>query len=303
MKELFILFGFIALLAGCSHYAPKTIPQLKLQIEKKFHASAGDYALAFTNPDDTSQTILIKPDEEFHAASTMKTPVMIEVFNQEKSGRFHLSDSITVHNSFTSIADGSRFSVESSRDDEKKLYNDIGKKRTIRDLIYKMIIKSSNLATDNIVELIGAATVNPDMRRLGAMRINVLRGVEDMKAYDKGLNNTTTARDLMVIYEKLARHEVVSPDASDEMIRVLLDQKDNAIIPALLPSNIRVAHKTGEIEGVRHDSGIVFLPDGSKYVLVMLSKNVPDIPKTEKLMAGISRMIYDFMMNGKPAAN
>jgi beta-lactamase class A len=133
------------------------------------------------------------------------------------------------------------------------------------------------------------------MRELGAEHINVLRGVEDIKAFDAGLNNTTTALDLMIIFEKIARGQAVDEKSSREMIKILLDQKHNDIIPALLPADVKVAHKTGSISGVRHDSGIVFLPDGRKYVLVLLSKNLKNPEKAIKLMAEISLIIYQFI--------
>ena len=77
------------------------------------------------------------------------------------------------------------------------------------------------------------------------------------------------------------------------MIRILLDQKFNEIIPAQLPQDVKVAHKTGSITGVQHDSGIVFLPDRRTYVLVLLSKNLTDPEAAVKSMATVSKMIYD----------
>lgn len=80
------------------------------------------------------------------------------------------------------------------------------------------------------------------------------------------------------------------------MINILLDQKFNDKIPAKLPKNVKVAHKTGWITGVNHDAGIVFLPDGRKYVLVLLSKELENDKAAVKSMAKVSRMIYDYVM-------
>ena len=117
--------------------------------------------------------------------------------------------------------------------------------------------------------------------------------MEDGKAFEKGWNNTTNARDLLLIFEKLAKGELVNKQASDEMINVLLDQHFNEIIPAGLPPGVKVAHKTGSITGVQHDGGIVFLPDGRKYVLVLLSKDIQDENEAIKTMSNISRIIYN----------
>jgi beta-lactamase class A len=80
------------------------------------------------------------------------------------------------------------------------------------------------------------------------------------------------------------------------MIDILLDQKFNDKIPAKLPKKVKVAHKTGWITGVNHDAGIVILPDGRKYVLVLLSKELQDDKAAVKSMAKISKMIYDYFV-------
>ena len=101
-----------------------------------------------------------------------------------------------------------------------------------------------------------------------------------------------------MIFEKLANGKVVSNEASNKMIEVLKRQKYNDVIPALLPETVVVAHKTGSISHVHHDSGIVFLPDGRKYVLVLLSKDLDDFDRGTRLLQNISKMIYDYMMQG-----
>jgi beta-lactamase class A len=268
---------------------------LTSEIQNELKKEKGTFAVAFL--DLTSGTrILINAQENFHAASTMKTPVMIEVFKQVQQGKFNLYDSIVVKNEFRSIVDGSTFSLDSTDDSEQELYKQIGKKRTLHDLVYDMIIMSSNLATNIVIELVDGKNVTQTMRELGANDIQILRGVEDSKAFEKGLNNTTTAYDLMLIFERLAKEEMVNEKASKEMIDILLDQHFNEIIPGKLPKTVKVAHKTGSITGVQHDSGIVILPDGRKYVLVLLSKELEDEKAGVEAMAKVSEMIYNHMM-------
>jgi beta-lactamase class A len=240
----------------------------------------------------TGDELLIREKESFHAASTMKTPVMIEVYKQAGEGKFSMQDSVVVKNEFKSIVDGSPFSLDPEDDSEKALYQQLGKKRTISDLVYDMIIVSSNLATNIIIEKVDAKNVTQTMRDLGANDIQVLRGVEDSKAFEKGMSNTTTAYDLMIIFDILAKEEMVSHEASHAMTDILLDQRFNDIIPKKLPKDVKVAHKTGNINGVHHDSGIVFLPDGRTYVLVLLSKNLADEEAGKEAMASVSELIY-----------
>jgi beta-lactamase class A len=269
--------------------------ELKSSIEKEFAEVEGEFALAFMDL-EKGDKILINEKVEFHAASTMKTPVMIEVFRQAEEGRFRLDDSILVKNEFRSIVDSSLYSMDIDRDSGDDLYDYIGKNRTVRQLVASMITVSSNLATNILIDKVDAQNVTKTMRDLGAENIKVLRGVEDMKAFDLGLSNTTDANDLMIIYEAIVNKRIISESACEEMIRILNEQKFNDMIPKHLPDGIEVAHKTGSISGVRHDSGIVFLPGGRAYVLVILSKNLHNAELGKETAALVSKKIYNYMI-------
>jgi beta-lactamase class A len=290
MKKLFFTLIFSIMLSDI--FAQKfSIENLKLAIEAKLKTVEGEYAVAFKDL-QTGKTLFINEKENFHAASTMKTPVMIEVFEQAKEGKFRLTDSIFVKNGFKSIVDGSPYSMDIADDSGDGMYKMIGKKMTIYDLTYQMITVSSNLATNILIDLVDAKNANASMRKLGAKDIKVLRGVEDQKAFDKGLSNTTTAYDLMLIFEKIAQNKVIDKKSCEEMRKILFDQKFNEIIPEKLPKTVKVAHKTGSITGVQHDSGIVYLPDGRKYVLVVLSKKLKNVDAGVKILAEVSEMVY-----------
>ena len=277
--------------------AQDDLQKLKEDIKSRIN-NQGVVAVAFKDL-TSGKEIMINELESFHAASTMKTPVLIEVYKQARQGKFSLNDSITIKNEFKSIVDGSSYSLNAADDSEQKLYGLIGQKRLLKDLIVDMIIYSSNLATNMIIELVGAPNVMKTMKELGADQIQVLRGVEDGKAFEKGLNNTTTAKDLLIIFEAMAKGKTVSSGASQQMIDILLRQQFNKIIPAKLPPDVKVAHKTGNITGVLHDSGIVFLPDGHLYVLVLLSKNIENEENATSLLAEISGMIYHYVVSTK----
>ncbi|MCU7496812.1 MAG: serine hydrolase [Ignavibacteria bacterium] len=275
------------------------LDELKDKISKEFSGVKGNFALAFKDMQDPGNTILINADETFHAASTMKTPVMVEVFRQAAMGKFSLDDSIQVKNEFKSIVDGSSFSMAIDRDSGEGLYKFINRKRTIRQLVFEMITVSSNLATNILIELVKAENAQNTMLSLGAKNIRVLRGVEDIKAFDKGLNNTTTAKDLMIIFEQIAKGSVVSKEACREMTDILLKQKFRDVIPQKLPRSVKVAHKTGSVDGIKHDSGFVILPDGRQYVLVILSKNLEDMERGTEVLSGVSKIVYDYYVNQK----
>jgi beta-lactamase class A len=246
----------------------------------------------------TGDSLYVNPDTVFHAASTMKTPVMIEVFKQAKEGRFSLDDSIEVKNEFRSIVDGSPYRLNVADDSDSLVYKQIGARMSIRDLVYQMITVSSNLATNILVELVQAPQVMETMRSIGVDGITVLRGVEDGKAFQRGLNNLVTARGLVTLYRALATGSVVDADACREMVRILAEQRFRDIIPAELPPGTVVAHKTGSITGVEHDSGLVFLPNGRSYVIVLLSKDLKHAKAGRRALADVSKRICDFFKKG-----
>lgn len=288
MKICWII-GIVLFMTACNSPQEKLIADIRGYLPK----DNGIYAVAYLDI-SSGEKILIHEHETFHAASTMKTPVMIEVYKQAAEGKFSLSDSIEIKNEFKSIVDGSPFSLKPEDDSEPEIYKMIGRKKTIYDVLYGMIISSSNLATNILIEKVDPRNVMETMRSYGAHDIKVLRGVEDTKAFRQGLNNQVTANDLMLVFEKIARGEAVSPEASEAMVKILLDQKFNDIIPAQLPKDVKVAHKTGWITGLHHDSGIVMLPNGKKYVLVLLSKELKDEKAGVEALATVSKMIYDY---------
>ena len=250
------------------------------------------YAVAFHDL-STGTQFFINEHTSFHAASTMKTPVLIEAFKLISQHKLSLQDSILIHQDFTSIADSSRFILDSASDSEKDLYSLVGGKLPLQRLLYKMITESSNLATNLVIELVGAKNVMTTMREMGANDIRVLRGVEDNKAFEQGLNNTTTAYDLMLLFSQIATGKAVDPASCQAMIAILKDQHFKESIGGKLPADVQVATKSGWITGICHDSGIVFLPDGRKYVVVLLSKGIDDEKAAQDVLATVSRIIYD----------
>jgi beta-lactamase class A len=156
-----------------------------------------------------------------------------------------------------------------------------------------MIVSSSNLATNLLIERVSPEKVTALMGALGAENTRVLRGVEDSKAFERGLNNTTTARDLMLILLRIAERKAVSRGASDQMRSILLEQKFKAAIPAGLPSGVKVAHKTGSITMINHDAAIIFASNRKPYILVVMTRGIADESKAHSFIATISRTIFD----------
>ena len=262
---------------------------LETDVRAAIAKSGAEVAVAFRTLDGRLE-LLIDADKAFHAASTMKVPVMIELFRQAGAGRLSLDDTQPIRNQFASIVDGSAYKLSEGDDSDKEIYAAAGRTLTLRQLNEAMITVSSNFATNLLIERLGVENIRSTVTRLNADGMKVLRGVEDQKAFDKGLNNSTTARALLVLLEALAQGKAVSPVADKDMIAVLKRQKFNDGIPAGVPAGTAVAHKTGSITRIQHDAGIVYA--ARPYTLVILVRGIDDETKSKTLIAHISKIVF-----------
>ncbi|HSN69235.1 MAG TPA: serine hydrolase [Thermoanaerobaculia bacterium] len=248
-------------------------------------------AVAFTDL-ESGATLERNAGVTMHAASTMKVPVMLALFEAIDRGELRLDQPIAVRNSFRSIVDGSEFTLERDEDGDPSLYDAVGQTRPLEELMRRMIVRSSNLATNLLIELVGAPRVMDLMRRLGANDIRVLRGVEDEKAYAAGLNNVTTARDLMIVMKAIAERKAITPAASEAMVGILRAQEFREKIPAGVPPGVVVANKTGSITRISHDAAIVFPPGRAPYVLVVLTKGYQNGDDASRVIAAVSEAVW-----------
>lgn len=283
-------------------FSPFAIAQTKLdrarpQIEKLISASGAEVVGVAVYDLQYKQTLMINERASFHAASTMKLPVMMEIFRLVEEKKLKLNDQIEVKNKFYSIIDGSEYRLSRQDDSDEEVYNRIGQKMTVLELMDHMITWSSNLATNILIERVTPEKVMALMRELGANDIQVLRGVEDGKAFRAGKNNTTTAYDLMLLLKLIAENKFKGKRACEKMVEILSAQHFNDGIPAGLPTATRVAHKTGEITKHSHDAGIVYPANGKPYVIVVLTKGIENQKISSKLIADISGAIYSALMN------
>jgi beta-lactamase class A len=241
----------------------------------------------------TGLRVEINANESMHAASTMKVPIMIEVFRQVAAGRTSLQDSLPVIDTFRSIVGDSAYTLTPAVDSDSALYERIGGRATVRDLIQRMITRSSNLATNILIGHVPADSVMHTQRRIGAAGMRVLRGVEDGPAFRAGLSNTTTADAFATTLEAIARCVVNRPEHCAEMMDILAMQEFDDGIPAGLPPGTRVAHKTGWITGIQHDGAIVQPPGRPGFVVVVLTRGFTDREQAARLQADLARIVWD----------
>ena len=276
---------FAALLIQTSPATP-----LESQLRGIIASSGVEVAVGYRTLDGKTE-LFIDGDKPFHAASTMKVPIMIELFRQARSRQLSLDDTLPVRNEFRSIVDGSPYQLSEGDDSDSLVYAAVGKRMPLRQLCDLMITVSSNFAANLLIEKLGVENIRRTVSALGADGMQVLRGVEDQKTFDKGMNNTTTARGLVVLLDRIGHGQAVDSSADAEMIEILKRQKFNDAIPAGLPAGTPVAHKTGNITRINHDAAIVF---GTRpYVLVLLVRGIEDQKKSAALMAELSRAVYE----------
>jgi beta-lactamase class A len=268
--------------------SPPQSTDLRARVQKLIAASGAEVAVVAT--DGTRTLLSIDPDKEFHAASTMKIPVMIELFREADAGKLSLDDPLSVKNEFHSIVDGSVFQLSVGDDSDAEVYKAVGKTMTLRQLCDAMITVSSNFAANLLIERLGPKNIQRTVDALGAGGMHVLRGVEDQKAFDKGMNNTTTAAALATLMLSIASGNAASPDSRRQMKDILGRQHFNDAIPAGLPPGTPVGHKTGNITGIHHDAAII--GGAHPYVLVVLVRGINDEKQSAALIASISREVW-----------
>jgi beta-lactamase class A len=303
--------GLALIMSSCAPAAPRETPDprgatlppqaftsdlalLEDAIRDRLASETGEYGIAVIDI-ETGRTAGVNERVVMHAASTMKVPVLLELYRRAAAGQVRLEDTLPVTATFRSIADTSHYTLSKDDDSEHTLYDRIGGPVSYRELARLMTVRSSNLAANILIDALGATNIQETTNRIGAHGMRVLRGVEDIPAYNAGLNNNTTALGLAHVLAAIARCDVLPRAECDEVIDVLAGQQFNEMIPAGLPPGTRVAHKTGWITGIQHD-GAIILPDGSpSYVLVVLSRGGADTMTVRRVAADIARLSWQML--------
>ncbi len=267
---------------------PPSFAARRAAAEKLIADSGAEVSIAYRSLDGIEEW-WHEADRVFHAASTMKVPVMVELFRQAEAGLLKLSDEIQVRNEFKSVVDGSAYAMEFEKDSDDTVYRNVGTAMTLEALNFQMITVSSNFATNLLIDRLGVNNVRSTVLSLGAHGLEVRRGVEDQKAFDRGIINETTARGLFMILNAIARGEAVSKRASEKMVEVLAAQKFGDGIPKGLPPGTKVAHKTGTITRIHHDAGIVY--GAHPCVLVVLTGGIEKEADSDALIAKITQAL------------
>lgn len=234
-------------------------------------------------------------DRVFHAASTIKVAILLATLRAVDESRFRFNSPLQVRNRFHSIVDRSLFRLDADSDGYPQLYKSIGRTAKISDLAEWMIMWSSNLATNLLLDFVGTDYASDVLKRAGISGVQMRRGVEDSKAHEHGMDNETTAQGLIELFAVL-RGEFLSKQSRERAIHILLQQRFTSMIPAGLPAHATVAHKTGEISTICHDAGIVYLPEREPYIVAILTEVNPNKNGRRETVAKLSEAVYEALM-------
>jgi len=251
------------------------------------------YAIALHDY-ETGLRFSVNPDRRFHAASTIKVAILLAIGKALDEERIRPNDTLHVRNHFLSAVDRAHFRINADTDGYPQLHRLIGRTARISDLTEWMIVSSSNLATNLLLDYIGVEYARKILEEAGVTGIDLRRGVDDVKAHDQNFINEATAEGLLKLFATL-RGDFLSKASRDLAINILLQQRFNSMIPAPLPAHASVAHKTGEISTACHDAGIVYLPEREPYILVVLTEVAAETNGRRETVAKISEAVFQIL--------
>ncbi len=232
-----------------------------------------------------SWLISINEKAEIASASVVKIPIMAGCFYAAEEGKISLDKKITLKQRDKIGGSGILRNKKS------------GKTFTIKELIDLMITISDNTAANILIKLLGFDYLNICFKKFGLKDTNLSRLMMDMRSRGKGIENYTTAKDMAFILEKIYKGRLINKGLSSECLEVLKAQRSRTRIPARLPKNTVVAHKTGLEKGLCHDAGIVFTDTGDFIICVLIKHNNKNARSSKKLISNIARLSYNYYMN------
>lgn len=290
-KLLLVIFLFSAFTLSAQDNTP--LDQKIAERIKEFGAeSVGIYYESFDG-----KTYTRNADAVYHAASTMKVPVMMEVFHQVELGQLKMDQPVVVKNEFASIIDGSPYSLDAKEDSDTEIYKMIGQTLPLQELVQRMINQSSNLSTNIVIQLVSAKKVMELMNTIGATGMTVLRGVEDDKAYEAGKNNSDSARSLAICLKAIQDPKIFQEKSRQEMFDILLSQHFKEIAKGIdaEAKGLKVASKDGWITEIAHDAAIIRNSQGRDTILVIMTHGVKEEKDGEKFVATLAGDVWNAM--------
>lgn len=265
---------------------------IKAQLNELILSVDGDVALYYHHLH--TNTIYAHNEQlSVNTASLMKVIVGLQLAQLIQQGKLAYSATTLLHNTFTSKHDGSTYALSPTIDSDPDLYKLLGTHISLIELLNRMITRSSNLATNNLFQLIEPhANASQLLQHIGMHHTQILRGVEDQKAYDAGIINHTTAADMATLFAYIHTQLQALNPAVSMLYHLLCEQEHNQLIPALLPAHITIAHKTGTLQRTLHDAALITTTRSQRYILILLTQNLQNKTNAQTTLAQISQILY-----------
>ncbi len=254
---------------------------LEEKLKKLISGQKGNVAVVVKDLSN-NKTIKINENLVFPSASTIKLSIMSELFNKVNEGVYKLNDVIEITEEMKTGGDGIL----------KEL--NCGHKFTLEEICTLMIIVSDNMATNILIKMLGINNINAAIKKLGLQHTKLQRKMMDSQAAKEGRDNLITANDFAHIFELIYNGENVNADFSQMMLNILKRQQVRGRLDLYLPEEVVIAHKTGDLDYLEHDGGIVYLPDKA-YIICVLTNQTESNKEGREIIGKISRLIYEDM--------
>jgi beta-lactamase class A len=271
---------------SCSSSALAGLDQL---VFHEISRARGTYEVAIYDF-QTGESVLVNAHRFVHAASLIKLPIMMSTFSLVDRGEMTLDDRVCVREWYKSLVNGALFHVDPIAS--------LGDTATIRQLLKSMVTVSDNVAANALIEHIGINRIGDFFASQNYTETSLIRFLMDEQAHKQHLDNTMSAYDAMRMLRDIEQERGLQHESCSEMLNLLLAQMHNEKIPAVLPTQVKIAHKTGSIAAVEHDAGIIYLPNGRKYILVFMSADLPDNQTGINAARAVSRTVYARLTSG-----
>ncbi len=228
----------------------------------------------------TGEKFLINENEIFPQASAIKIHILAELYRQAAEKKLSLTDVVPLSSAFKVGGSG----ILNSLDNNVSM--------SLRDYAVLMIVLSDNSATNLLIDKVGMDNVNASLEKIGAAHTKLQRVMMDYKAAAEGKENISTPADVMMVLEKMHAGEIVNKAACDDMLSIMRIDKDTPMRQGI-PANVQIADKSGDIEGVRCDVGIVYVPN-HPFILCVMTKLLQEDSEGEKIITAVSRLAFNY---------
>ena len=252
----------------------------KKKIEKIISQVEGNVCINFYDL-NKNNGFSVNGDKKVLSASMIKLLILAELMKKIFENKFSLSDTVMMANFMKIGGDGVLKELNT------------GHHFTLKELATLMIIVSDNQATNILIDFLGMENINQLGKELDLKETFLGRKMMDAEARKKGYDNYTCADDISLLLKLIYQEKLINKEASQLMLDILLKQQQGERLQRYLPSDIKIAHKCGDLDNLENDGGIIWLGDRA-YILVVLTNGMPNL-QCKQTIGKISKFVYDKM--------